>query len=69
MNIPKLIKLACNCIIKCYLQYMISNFAIFKISKLDKGVPSWLEKEKQLSWLGKLNIFCNALMMCFSIRT
>ena len=58
--ISKMIKLACNCLINCYLQDMVRNLVIFDISIFAKGVhfgPSWLEKEKQLNWLGKKNTF------------
>ena len=49
----KLIKLACICIIICYLHNMVGNLVILNISIFAKGVPSWLEKEKQPSWLVK----------------
>ena len=52
-----MIKSACNCLINCNLQDIIRILVIFDISIFAKrcsfSVPSWLETEKQLSWLGK----------------
>ena len=41
--ISKFIKLACSCLINCYLQYMIGSLVIFNISIFAKLVPFQLQ--------------------------
>ena len=53
----KLIVIACNCIITGYSFLTIGDIVIFNnlifCKRFVFSAPSWLEKEEQLSWLGK----------------
>ena len=68
MNISKLIELKCNCLINCYLQYMIDNLAIFNIPIFTKGVrflfQACLKRRNSSACLKIVNIIlCNILML------
>ena len=61
----KIIVVACNSLITCYLVFIIGDLAIFNnlffCKRCSLSAPSWLEKEEQLSWLSWLG-FCKIFM-------
>ena len=65
MNILKLVKLACKCIINCHLQYMIRSLVLFNIFNFHESCscPSSSEQEKCPTALENMNTFCKSVVV------
>ena len=57
----KLVRFACNCMITCYLLFMIGDFNIWK--RCSFSAPSWLERKDSSAGLEKMSTFSQTIFV------